>query len=140
MVYADTCLLVSLFLRDAGTEAALAWLTELDGQPIMVSHWSLTEFSSAAASLARQKVISDKLHAAAQQRFRSFAAQRFTIEAPLPADFEQAAAMVEHHATGLRAGDALHLAVCARKDATLCSADKLMMKAAKNFSIKARSV
>jgi len=48
MRYADTCLLVSLFFRDAGTDAALAWLHAAGVEPIMASHWSLTEFSSAA--------------------------------------------------------------------------------------------
>jgi uncharacterized protein len=134
-VYADTCLLVSLFLRDSGTDAALAWLSESASQRIMASHWSLTEFSSAASTLARQKSITPKLHAESMRRFRSFAAQRLTLEPPLLADFERASAMVEHCATGLRAGDAVHLALCARLSATLCTADKVMVKAAKSFSV-----
>jgi len=140
MVYADTCLLVSLFLRDSGTEAALAWLDETAGQPIMASHWSLTEFSSAAASLARQKLITAKLHAEVSKRFRGFAAQRLTLEPPLAADFERASVMVEHYATGLRAGDSVHLALCARLNATLCTADKVMAKAAKDLGIKVQGV
>lgn len=138
--YADTCLLVSLFLRDAGTEAALDWLEEATGQPILASHWSLTEFSSAAASLARQKRITEKLHAETSRRFRDFAAQRLTLEPPLPADFERAAAMVTNYATGLRAGDAVHLALCARVNATLCTADKIMAKAAKEMGIGVRRI
>jgi uncharacterized protein len=140
MVYADTCLLVSLFLRDSGTEAALAWLNESASQRIMASHWSLTEFSSAASTLARQKSITPKLHAESMRRFRGFAAQRLTLEPPLPADFERASAMVEHCATGLRAGGAVHLALCARLNATLCTADKVMAKAAKSLSINVQLV
>jgi predicted nucleic acid-binding protein len=140
MVYADTCLLVSVFLRDAGTEAALAWLDKAAGKPIMASHWSLTEFSSAAASLARQKLITAKLHAEVSRRFRGFAEQRLTLEPPLPTDFERASSMVEHYATGLRAGDAVHLALCTRMNATLCTADKIMAKAAKTLSINVQLV
>ena len=140
MVYADTCLLVSLFLRDSGTEAALAWLDETAGHPVIASHWSLTEFSSAAASLARQKRITGKLHAEAVRRFRGFAAQRLTLEPPLSADFERASVVVDHYATGLRAGDAVHLALCARLNATLCTADKVMTMAAKAMGIKARQI
>lgn len=140
MVYADTCLLVSLFVRDAGTEAALAWLEQLGEQPIMASHWSLTEFSSAAASLARQQHIDGKLHATVQQRFRCFVAKRLILEPLLPADFERAASMVERYATGLRAGDALHLAICVRTKATLCTADKVMAKSARQLGIAVQVV
>ena len=38
MRYADTCLLVSVFFRDAGTDAALAWLHAAGVEPIMASH------------------------------------------------------------------------------------------------------
>lgn len=139
-LYADTCLLVSLFLRDSGTENALAWLDKTAGQPIMISHWSLTEFSSAAAILVRQKRITTRLHTEVSHRFRSFVAQRLTLEPPLPADFERASQLVENYATGLRAGDAVHLAICARQHATLCTADKIMAKAASVLSIKSQGV
>lgn len=62
MRYADTCLLVSLFFRDAGTDAALAWMHAAGVEPIMASHWSLTEFSSAAGLRARAGQIAPKLH------------------------------------------------------------------------------
>jgi len=140
MPYADTCLLVSLFLHDSGTAAALTWLESAAERPILASHWSLTEFASAAALLVRQKSITPKLHVETMKRFRDFAAQRLTLEPPLPADFERAAALVENYATGLRAGDAVHLAICTRRNAALCTADKVMAKAAKGLSINVQLV
>ena len=131
MQYADTCLLVSVFISDSGTDAALAWLEQAAGEPLLASHWSLTEFSCAAANLARQRKISAKLHTEAQKRFRQFAADRLTLESISPSDFNQASHMVEHYASGLRAGDAVHLALCQRLNATLCTADKVMANAAK---------
>ena len=135
MQYADTCLLVSVFISDSGTDAALAWLEGTSGQPILASHWSLTEFASAAASLARQKTISARLHNEAQSRFRRFAAERLTLEPLLPIDFDRASHLVEHYASGLRADDAVHLALCQRLNATLCTADKVMVSAAKTVGI-----
>ena len=130
MRYADTCLLVSLFFHDSGTDAALAWLHAAGAEPIMASHWSLTEFSSAAGLRARVSQISPKLHREALAKFRRFAAERLTLTPPEPADFERAAVLLDRFETGIRAGDALHLAICARQNAILCTADKTLAKAA----------
>jgi len=140
MRYADTCLLVSLFFRDAGTDAALDWLRAAGVEPIMASHWSLTEFSSAAGLRARAGQIAPKLHREALAKFRRFAARRLTLTPPEPADFERAAGLLDHFKAGLRAGDALHLAICARQGAVLCTADKMFAEAAMALGIKAEKV
>ena len=140
MQYADTCLLVSLFLRDSGTDAALTWLDESSNQPIMASHWSLTEFSSAAAMRVRKGDISARLHKEVLTRFRRFAQARLTLEPLQPGDFERAAAMTDIYASGLRAADALHLALCVRLSSTLCSADRIMIIAAEACGVSARRI
>lgn len=140
MRYADTCLLVSLFFRDAGTDAALAWLRAAGVEPVMASHWSLTEFSSAAGLRARAGQIAPKLHREALAKFRRFAAGRLTLTPPEPADFERAAALLDHFKTGLRAGDALHLAICARQGAVFCTADKMLAEAAIALGVKTEKV
>ncbi|MEK7752638.1 MAG: type II toxin-antitoxin system VapC family toxin [Acidobacteriota bacterium] len=140
MRYADTCLLVSLFFRDSGTDAALAWLSAVGVEPIMASHWSLTEFSSAAGLRARAGQIAPKLHREALAKFRRFAAGHLTLAPPEAADFERAAALLDHYATGLRAGDALHLAICARQRAVFCTADKILAEAAIALGVRTEKV
>lgn len=68
-------------------------------------------------------------------QFRRFAADRLRVETLEAADFERAAGWVERFETGLRAADALHLAICARRSATLCTADATLARAAAAFGV-----
>lgn len=140
MRYADTCLLLSLHLPDPGTPAALSWLEAAGNAPIMASHWGLAEFASALGIIARRGDISPETHTAAMARFRRFTADRLSIEPPEAADFERAAVWLERFETGLRAADALHLAICARRSATLCTADAPLARAAESFGIRVQRV
>lgn len=140
MRYADTCLLVSLFIRDSGTEAALGWLKAAGADPVLASHWSLTEFSSAAALLARKGRIPPELQRKALAKFHRFAKARLALEAPHASDFERAAKMLESYDSGLRAGDALHLAICARLGAVLCTADVRMADAASAIGLRVERI
>ena len=140
MRYADTCLLLSLHIPDRGTPAALAWLEAAGNAPIMASLWAVTEFASALGIITRRGDITPAAHAAALAQFRRFTADRLNIEPPEAADFERAAGWVEHFETGLRAADALHLAICARRSATLCTADATLARAAGTFGVRAELV
>jgi predicted nucleic acid-binding protein len=52
------------------------------------------------------------------------------------AQFRTAARFVEQHMLGLRAGDALHLAVCAERGATLCTLDRRLSDAGSALGVK----
>jgi len=86
--------------------------------------------------LARRSDISPKTHAAVVQRFRQFSADRLSLETLHAADFERAAAWLEVYRIGLRSGDALHLALCARRGAALATADQRMLEAATVLEIR----
>jgi uncharacterized protein len=51
-------------------------------------------------------------------------------------DFRTAARLADQHAIGLRAGDALHLAICASHGATLCTLDRRLGDAGSALGIK----
>jgi hypothetical protein len=68
-LYADTCILLPLFFRDASTEAALAWLEEAGNETILISPWTRTEFASAAGIMARRGDVSVALHQQGLARF-----------------------------------------------------------------------
>lgn len=140
MRYADTCLLISLHVRDAGSDAALAWLHARGAETVLASQWGVVEFASALGILARRGAIDAGRHAAALERFRRFAAERLTFEPPLARDFERAAAWLERFESGLRAGDALHLAVCERRGAMLSTADDTLHAAAVALGVSAERV
>lgn len=140
MRYADTCLLISLHVPDPGTPAALTWLEAAGKAPIMASLWGLAEFASGLGIITRRGYITPAAHAAALAQFRRFTADRLSIEPPEATDFERAAGWVERFETGLRAADALHLAICARRSATLCTADDTLARAAGAFGVRVELV
>jgi len=138
--YADTGLLLSLIYRDAGSEAALAWLEHAGTGEILISHGSLTEFVSAAGIMARHGEIDARLHREGIAHCRHFVAARLQVEPPNAADFERAAVWMEDYASGLRAGDALHLSIAARVGAIVCSADNTLLAAAANLGLAIEAV
>jgi uncharacterized protein len=60
----------------------------------------------------------------------------FTLFPLSSLQFHTAARFADQYALGLRAGDALHLAVCADRGATLCTLDRRLGKAAPSFGVK----
>jgi len=46
------------------------------------------------------------------------------------ADFQRAAALCDQWQLGLRAGDALHVAIAERRDLTVCTLDRIMRETA----------
>ena len=140
MRYADTCLLLSLIYRDSGSEAALAWLEHAGTGEILISHWSLTEFVSAAGIMVRRGDIDARLHREGIAHCRHFVAARLQVVPPNAADFERAAVWMEDYASGVRAGDALHLSIAARVGAILCSADNTLLAAAADLGLAIEAV
>ena len=106
--YLDTSLLVPLFIREPGTARARTFLTANASQVMVISPWTITEFSSALAL---------------KQRVGTISGQRLQIVAIESADFVAAAGLWEASGVALRAGDGLHLAVCRRVRGGLATMD-----------------
>lgn len=139
-LYADTCILLPLFFRDTSTEAALAWLEAAGDETILITPWTRTEFASAAGIMARRGDISAALHQEGLARFDRLVSARLAVEPIDGADFERARNWIADHRSGLRAGDALHLAVCARLNAKLCTADATLARAATEVGVTVHRV
>lgn len=139
-LYADTCILLPLFFRDPSTEAALAWLEQAGKETIQISPWTRAEFASAAGIMARRGDISAQLHEEGLERFDRLVSTRLALEAVDTTDFERARNWIADYRSGLRAGDALHLAVCARLNARLCTADEALARAATEVEVAVQRV
>ncbi len=134
-LYADTSLLITAFTNEAGAERIQDWLAEQSAGTLSISDWVTAEFSAALSIKLRTAQITSEKRSAALLLFAQFAAESFKMLQVLPAHFVMAARFAEQHLTGLRAGDALHLAICASHGATLCTLDKRLLSAGAQLGI-----
>jgi len=74
--------------------------------------------------------------AEALSTFARLAMDSFTVVPVSRLQFRRAARFADQYALGLRAGDALHLAICADHGATLCTLDRRLSDAGSALGAK----
>lgn len=124
MDYLDTSVIVSALCNEAATPFVQQWLAARPVGNLAVSDWTITEVSSALAIKLRRGDISGSQRAIALGAFNALISRSVTV---LPVDarnFRAAAAFADRHEFGLRAGDALHLAVASGHGAVLWTLDR----------------
>lgn len=130
MLYLDTGVLVAALTPEHRTAVIQEWLAGKPGGELALSDWVVTEFSAALSIKLRTQQITATQRANALSVFTSLVEESFTRVTISPREFGDAARYADQHKSGLRAGDALHLAVCARLGAPLVTLDKTLAKAA----------
>lgn len=135
-LYLDTSLLVAALTNETETERMQAWLGEQDPGELAISGWVMTEFSSALSVKLRAKQIDATHRAAALAMFMRLAAESFSILPVTATQFRTAARFADQFSLGLRAGDALHLAICGDHGATLCTLDRRLAEAGPALGVK----
>ena len=130
MLYLDTSLLVSALSFESRTDDVLRWLPNQDASELTISDWVVTEFSSALSLKLRSGVITAVQRGAALAQFTQMALNTLRFISVDASAFPAAARFCDQSHLNLRAGDALHLAICANHGATICTLDQTMAQAA----------
>lgn len=134
-IHLDTSLLVSALLHEQGTAAAHRYLLELQAGTWLISTWVNTEFASALSLKCRSGVISRDELMACWQSFQTLCEKRLQVLQLEHADFETAARLCLADVP-LRAGDALHLALCQRQRGVLATLDQGLARAALHHQLR----
>lgn len=116
MVYVDTSVLVAAHTREPHTTLAQTWLAEQSGGDLIVTTWALVECDSALAIKRRRGELDEADQMAAGADIDAFASRFAPLFAVQEPDYPRARELCRQAASGLRAGDALHLAVALRLD------------------------
>ena len=138
MRYFDTSFLVPLILPEATSDPITGFFEDLPADDLAVSHWTRVEFASLLAREVRMRNLDTVAGYAASSRFESMVEESFVVLLPNRDDFDQARDWLNQFETGLRAGDALHLAIARNRGAhAIYSLDKVMIAAGKALGLPA---
>ena len=129
-LYLDTSVIVSLITGEASAVRIRQWLRSRGNQELWISHWVTSEVSSALSLKLRTGQITQADRSAALRAYGIMVAESLvTLDVPSAA-FSNAARLADHHLLGLRAGDALHLAIALQHGAELVTLDQRLSRAA----------
>ena len=133
VAYLDTSIVASLFVVDAHTQRATAWLRR--DEDIAFSDWTLAEFSSVIATANRAGRVPSAMRAAAEQGLDRWVVRRGDALAVMTEDVRQARTLINSTSEPLRAGDALHLAITQRLGCSIATFDNAMRRAATDLGL-----
>ena len=130
MIYCDTSLLVTALTDEWRSERAQQWLAAQPSGALCISHWVITEFSSALAIKLRRNDMPVEERGRILAEWQAVQRDRLAILPVTAEAFALAARFCDRHETGLRSGDALHLAVTLLGGHSLATLDRAMAEAA----------
>jgi uncharacterized protein len=139
VIYLDTSVVVPVFVRETESPRVLAWRNSLvtsQLSELAVSTWTVCEFTSAMGIKVRNRDITATQGEAARALLESVLLPKITIVEATPTDFRLAEIMLREFSIGLRAGDALHVAIASRCEVReFVSLDKKLCKVAEALGL-----
>lgn len=138
MIYLDTSVVVPLFVAEPTSAAIDAWIAACD-DTLVAADWLHTEFSSALSLRQRRGALTAEQAQLAHAEFAVFCAGGVRLVPVTRAMFMRAAALARDFASGLRAGDSLHLAAALETGvAAFVTADAVLATNAERHGLAVR--
>ncbi|MFT9330588.1 MAG: type II toxin-antitoxin system VapC family toxin [Acetobacter persici] len=128
-LYIDASVLVAALTNERETSRMQDWLGAPIPEDLFISEWVVTEFSSALSIKLRTEHITLTDRANSLAMFTRLCADSIGVLPVISQNFRTAVRFSDQYALGLRAGDALHLAVCVDQGATLWTLDRRLAEA-----------
>jgi predicted nucleic acid-binding protein len=138
MLYIDTSVLVAALTNESRTVEMQDWLAAQAPDDLVISDWVMAEFSAALSVKVRTGQLGPEHRAEALAAFRSMAELSLNVVSVSRMDFAAAARLSDQHTSGLRAGDALHLAIAANHGYRLVCLDRTLAQAGLELGVDAR--
>lgn len=140
MVYLDTSVVVALLVPEPQSAAVRAWFAGFEDIPVG-SDWLLSEFASAIAIKLRRGELTEANARQVHKEFGLLAASGLRLIPVSRTAFQQAAELAKQYRHGLRAADALHLAVALEVGAnSVATLDGVMASNAKRLKMKVEAI
>lgn len=136
MIYLDASVIVSAITKEPRTEAVQRWLANQGDNELCISGWTITEVASALSMKVRMGHLGVNEAAHLQRNWRTALADGLKKMPVVSEAFERAVNTLANHALGLRAGDALHIAIADLNGCNLATLDKVMASAARQLGVE----
>ncbi len=138
ILYLDTSVLVAALTKEAESARIQTWLAEQVPGTLAISEWVTTEFSSALSIKLRTRQMQVTHRAGVLAMFARLRVESLSALPISGEQFRTAAHFADQYTLNLRAGDALHLAICGAHGATLCTLDRRLSDAGAELGVKTK--
>ncbi len=130
MRYFDTSFLAPLIRPEEASRRVTEFVAGLPAGELTISRWTEIEVASLLARDVRMGILGGNEAREADTFFHDIVRRSFVVLSIQSDDCDRAQAYLHNYATGLRAGDALHLAIAGNHRADVVySLDESMIKA-----------
>jgi predicted nucleic acid-binding protein len=138
MLYLDTSFIAPLVLNEDVSPQVEAFLMKQTVGSLAVSQWTRVEFCSLVAREVRMKHFSPQVAETVITEFETLVQESCQVWLPDATDYDLARTLLTRFDSGLRGGDALHLAIARNHGADkVLTLDQGLLKSAKLIKIPA---
>ncbi len=139
MIYCDASLIVAVLAPERHSAVATRWIEE-QRDALAISPWVSTEVASALAMKRRRGLMSAPDRTAVLAGWQALVIRSFLVTPITTHHFTMAETLVDSGPRGLRASDALHLAIAVDRGFAMATLDDDLEDAARASGIAVESI